>query len=89
MICAYRQCGRAFEPRRRNQVYCQPRCRERAKNLRHLVIRVSPAERKSVERARVRRKCRVTPLVSPEQSLSRLIFQQAALWLAIQQLVIG
>jgi Helix-turn-helix domain len=55
MICA---CPRKeeFEPRRSNQKYRSPDCRERARRERSPVVRLTARERESVERARMAQK---------------------------------
>ena len=42
MTCA--NCGKPFQPRRRNQTYCRRECRESAKRDRWAVIRVSRSD---------------------------------------------
>lgn len=93
MQCAYESCRREFVPSRKNQKYHARRCRERAKNARHLVVRVSAAEKRFLALARKRAARKLEPSVTPlgkrEATMLRQIFIQAALWLGQQEVVTG
>lgn len=51
MICAC-SCKKEFEPRRANQKYRTPECKERARRQRSVAVRLTAEERKLVDRAR-------------------------------------
>jgi hypothetical protein len=81
-VCRRAACERFFRPRRRNQVYCSPRCREAAKNHRWRLVRVNSAERRSLQRLRARHAAKNKRCNTASRMLERETFRQAALWLA-------
>jgi hypothetical protein len=81
-VCRRAACERLFRPRRRNQVYCSPRCREAAKNHRWRLVRVNSAERRSLQRLRARHAAKNKRCNTASRMLESESFRQAALWLA-------
>lgn len=55
MICSC-PCGREFTPKRRNQRYRSPECKERARRQRSVIVRLSAREHRRVQASRARHK---------------------------------
>lgn len=53
MICAC-PCRKEFTPRRRNQIYRSPECKERARRQRSRIVRLSADEHRRITRSRIR-----------------------------------
>ncbi len=88
MTCAYSKCGREFEPRRTGQKYHSPTCKEKARNERHPVVRLTSP--KEAVRACVTTAGRHTRERSVGgQGLTMGIFREAGEWLRIQGMVNG
>lgn len=67
-LCANPRCKRQFEPRRKNQRFCQTQCRQQAKNERWPLVRVNRRQAGLLKARRERQEAKtsgVPPLPGP------------------------